>query len=146
MEDLAVCDGQWMGACVERVNGEGVVLSYSYGSVKEPGTFGSSAWHVKGCTMRYPRKEYLGHRALSSGRVELMYTLRCLSSIRLEGWTGVIHLKKNAIAKIPSLCAVSTRAAVLDLVVDEEAGGVVERTALGWILASQKNPVFSPVW
>jgi hypothetical protein len=52
---------------------------------------------------------------------------------------------KTAIAKIPSLCAVSIRAAVLGLVVDEEAGGVVERTALGWILASQKKPVFSPV-
>ena len=53
-------------------------------------------------------------------------------------------LKKNAIAKIPSLCAVSTKAAVLGLVVGEEAGGVVERTALGWILASQKKPGFPP--
>ncbi len=45
---------------------------------------------------------------------------------------------KTAIAKIPSLCAVSIRAAKLGLVVDEEAGGVVERTALGWILAGKK--------
>ena len=33
----------------------------------------------------------------------------------------------------------SVRATELGLVVDEEAGGVVERTAAGWILASQKN-------
>ena len=45
----------------------------------------------------------------------------------------------KAYLKIPSLCAVSVRAAVLGHVVDEEAGGVVERTALGWILASQKK-------
>ena len=53
--------------------------------------------------------------------------------------------EKNAIAKIPSLCAVSIRAAKLGLVVDEEAGGVVERTALGWILASKKKRFF-PLW
>ena len=41
-------------------------------------------------------------------------------------------IKKTATAKVPPLCAVSVRAAVLGLVVDEEAGGVVERTALGW--------------
>ncbi len=41
--------------------------------------------------MRYSHKEFPGRRALSSGRVELMYTLRCLASIRLEGWEGVIH-------------------------------------------------------
>ena len=48
-------------------------------------------------------------------------------------------MRKNAIAKIPFLCAVSVRATVLDPVVDEEADGVVARTALGWILASKKN-------
>ena len=41
--------------------------------------------------MKYSHKEYPGRRALSSGRVDLMYTLRCLASIRLEGWAGVIH-------------------------------------------------------
>ena len=41
--------------------------------------------------MRYSHKEFPGRRALSSGRVELLYTLRCLASIRLEGWEGVIH-------------------------------------------------------
>ena len=58
-----------------------------------------------------------------------------------------LHLTehKTAIAKIPSLRAVSVRAAVLGLVVDEEAGGVVERTALGWILASKKTR-FPPLW
>ena len=28
---------------------------------------------------------------LSSGRVELLYTLRCLRPIRLAGWTGKVH-------------------------------------------------------
>ena len=56
-----------------------------------------------------------------------------------------VTVTKTAIAKIPSFCVVSTRAAVLGLVVDEKAGGVVERTALGWILASQKKRFF-PLW
>ena len=47
--------------------------------------------------------------------------------------------EKNRHRKIPSLCAVSVRTAILGLVVDEKAGGVVERTALGWILTSKKN-------
>ena len=55
--DLAIYDGQWGDACVEHVDGEGVVLSYSGGSVKESGTFGSGAWYVKGGTMRYSHKE-----------------------------------------------------------------------------------------
>ena len=49
---------------------------------------------------------------------------------------------KTAIAKIQSLYAASVRAAAPGLVVDEDAGGVVERTALGWILA-RKNTFFS---
>ena len=53
--------------------------------------------------------------------------------------------KKPSFSKIPSLCAVSVRAAVLGLVVDEEAGRVVGRTAPGWILASQKTG-FPRVW
>ena len=90
-EDLATFDGGWDDKCVERVEGEDVVLSYSDGSVKEAGTFGSGAWHIKGGTMRYSHKEFPGRRDLSSGRVELLYTLRCLASTRLEGWEGVIH-------------------------------------------------------
>ena len=50
---------------------------------------------------------------------------------------GCAIVKKKAIAKTSSLCVVSIRAAELDIVVHEKAGGVVERTALGWILASQ---------
>ena len=73
------------------MEGEDVVLSYSDGPEKEAGTFGSGDCHVKGETLRYSHKEFPGRRALSSGRVEPQYTLRCLASIRLEGWAGVIH-------------------------------------------------------
>ena len=76
---------------IERVEGEDVALSYSDGSVKEAGTFGPGAWHIKGSTMKYSHREYPGSRALSSGRVELLYTLRCLVSIRMEGWKGMVH-------------------------------------------------------
>ena len=66
--------------------------------------------------------------------------------IRLqESQRGSLNNVKTVIAKTPSLFVVSVRAAKRGLVVDEEAGGVVERTALGWILACQKNPVFPPV-
>ena len=41
--------------------------------------------------MRYSHKEYPRRRALSSGRVDRIYTMRCLTSNRLEGWTGAIH-------------------------------------------------------
>ena len=49
------------------------------------------------------------------------------------------RLGESAISKIPSLCAVSVRITVLGLAVNGEAGNVVERTALGWTLASQKQ-------
>ena len=39
--------GDWDNKCVERVEGEDVVLPYSDGSVKEAEIFGSGAWHVK---------------------------------------------------------------------------------------------------
>ena len=42
----------------------------------------------------------------------------------------LLHFQ-TAIAKISPLCAVSVRAAVLGLVMDDEAGDVVERIALG---------------
>ena len=47
-EDLATHEGVWDDKSAERVEGGGVVLSYSDGSVKEAETFGSGAWHVKG--------------------------------------------------------------------------------------------------
>ena len=59
--------------------------------MKDCGTIGSGAWHVKGCSLAYSHREYPGTHTLSSGRVELLYTLRCLSSIRLAGWTGKVH-------------------------------------------------------
>ena len=68
-----------------------MVLSYSDSSVKESGTIGSGAWHVKGCSLSYSHKKYQGTRALSSGRVELMYTIRCLHTTRANGWTGGVH-------------------------------------------------------
>ena len=90
-DDLTTHEGDWDDKCAKRVGGKDVVLSYSDGSVKEAGASGSGAWHVKGGTVRYPHKEFPGQRALSSGRVELLYVLRCMASIRLGGWTGLIH-------------------------------------------------------
>ena len=98
--DLTSHKGQWDENCVERIEGEDVVLSYSDGSVKEEGTLGSGAWHVKKSTMSYAHREYPGGRALSSGRVELLYTLRCLASIRMEGWAGMIHHRLDNIGVV----------------------------------------------
>ena len=72
-------------------NGKGVVLSYSNGSVKDSGTIGSGAWYAKGCSPSYSRREYPGTLAMSSGRMELMYTLRCLYTTRTHGWSGTIQ-------------------------------------------------------
>ena len=66
-------------------------MSYSDDSMKYCGTIGSGAWHVKGCPLAYSHREYTGTHTLPSGRVELLYTLWCLRSIRLAGWTGKIH-------------------------------------------------------
>ena len=41
--------GDWSGDCAEMDGGREVVLSYSGGSVKDSGTIGSGAWHIKGC-------------------------------------------------------------------------------------------------
>ena len=61
-------------------------------------------------------------------------------------WLSLIQTcENNAIAKIPSLCMVSVRVAVLGLVVDDEAGGVVERITLEWTSASQKKLFFPDV-
>ena len=58
--DLATHEGVWGDKCAERVEGEDVVLSYSDGSMKEAGSFGSGAWYVKGGTLRYSHKEFPG--------------------------------------------------------------------------------------
>ena len=47
-EGLATHEGACGDKCVERVEGEDVVISYSDGPLKEAGAFGSGAWHVKG--------------------------------------------------------------------------------------------------
>ena len=83
--------GDWNENCVEMDGGKEVALSYSGGSVKESGAIASGAWHVKGCSLSYSHKVYPGTHALSSGRVELLYTLRCLYTIRAVGWTGEVH-------------------------------------------------------
>ena len=77
--------GGWSENCVEMHGGKEVVISYSGGSVKESGAIGSGAWHVKGCSLPYSHKEYPGIHALFSGRVELLYTLRCMHTIRANG-------------------------------------------------------------
>ena len=46
---------------------------------------------MKGCSLAYSHKEYPGTYTLSSGRVEILYTMRCLSTIRLARWIGKIH-------------------------------------------------------
>ena len=77
--------GDWNENCVEMDGGKEVVLSYSDGSVKESGTIGPGAWHVKGCSLSYSHKEYPGTHPLSSDRVELLHTLRRLHTIRANG-------------------------------------------------------------
>ena len=89
--DMVKSQGDWSDDCVETEDGRQVVLSYSDGSVKYCGTTGSGAWHVKDYSLSYSHQEYPWTHALSSGRVELLYTLRCLHAIRANGWTGEIH-------------------------------------------------------
>ena len=89
--DMVKPRGDWNGDCVEMEDGEEVVLSYSGGSTKDSGTIGSGAWHAKGCPLSYSHREYSGTHALSSGRVELLYTLRCLHTTRANGWAGEMH-------------------------------------------------------
>ena len=100
--DLVTFEGKWSNNCVEHVEGEDAVLSYSDGSVKEAGAFGSGAWYVKGGSMKYSHKEYPGCRDLSSGRVELLYTMRCLVSIQMAGWAGVIHHRLDNLGVVKS--------------------------------------------
>ena len=88
---MVTSQGDWDEGCVIMGNEQGVVPSYSGGSLKDSGTIGSGAWHVKGCSLSYSHREYPGAHALPSGRVELMYTLRCLHSIRANWWTGEVH-------------------------------------------------------
>ena len=89
--DVTVSRGAWDKGCVQTEGGQGVVLSYSDGSVEDSGTIGSGAWHVKGCSLAHSHREYPGTQAISSGRVELLYTLRCPNTIRSDGWEGEIH-------------------------------------------------------
>ena len=89
--DLTDSGGTWGERCVGKEDGQDTVLSYSDGSMKDCGTTGSGAWHVKGCSLAYSHGEYPGTHTISSGRVELLYTLRRLSSIRLAGWVGKVH-------------------------------------------------------
>ena len=67
-----------------------MVLSYSGGSVKDSGTIGSGVWYVKGCSLSYSHREYPEAHALPSDRVEPLYTLRCMHTIRADGWAGRI--------------------------------------------------------
>ena len=90
-DDLTVSDWKWDVKCVEQEDGQDTVLSYSDGSMKDCGTIGSGVWHVKGCSLAYSHREYPGTHTLSSDRVELLYTLRCLCSFRLAGWTRKVH-------------------------------------------------------
>ena len=89
--DLSKLRGDWDEDCVGIGNGQGVALSYSGGSVKDSGTIGSGAWYAKGCSLSYSNREYPGTHALSSDRVKLRYTLRCLYTIRVNRWTGELH-------------------------------------------------------
>ena len=65
--DLTVSDGKWDDKCAEQEDGQDTVLSYSGGSMKDCGTIGSGAWHVKGCSLAYSHTEYPGTHTLSSG-------------------------------------------------------------------------------
>ena len=55
--DLTVSDGKWNDTCVEQDDGQGTVLSYSGGSVKDCDTIGSGMWHMKGCSLAYSHRE-----------------------------------------------------------------------------------------
>ena len=59
-------------------DGHEVIPSHSGGSVKDSGTIGPGAWHLKGCSPSHPHRDRPGTRALPGVRVELLYTLRCL--------------------------------------------------------------------
>ena len=89
--DMIKSQGDWSEDCAEMDGGKEVVLSYSGGSVKQSGTIGSGAWHVKGGSLSYSHKEYPGTHAPPSDRVKLLYTPRCPHTIRANGWTGEVH-------------------------------------------------------
>ena len=83
--DMTVSQEAWDKGCAETEDEQEVVLSYSGGLVKYSGTIGSDAWHAKGCPLAYSHREYPGTYALSSVRIELLHTLRCLNIIRSHG-------------------------------------------------------------
>ena len=49
--DMIKSQENWSDECVETEGGKEVALTYSDGSVKENGTIGPGAWHVKGCSL-----------------------------------------------------------------------------------------------
>ena len=55
--DLTDSGGEWDEKCVEKENGQDTLLSYLGGSMKDCGTIGSGAWHVKECSLAYLHRE-----------------------------------------------------------------------------------------
>ena len=90
--DLAKSQGGWNDDCVNTENGQGVVLSYSYGSVQKK-LRGHRVQRLAGqgvlAFILAPRTP--GNPHLPSGKVELLYTLRYRDASRSNGWIGEIH-------------------------------------------------------
>ena len=99
-DDLTVSGGTWDEKCVEKEDGQNTALSYSGGSMKDCGTIGSGAWHVRGAPLYTRTGNNQGHTP-SRAAVLNSSTHRCLRSIRLAGWTGKIHhrLDNGEVAK-----------------------------------------------
>ena len=108
--------------------------SFSLEEKRPPGTvWVTDTSHLTVVTHRGYR--YLQHFCCAISHAHLINPMRNLSADSfVEAVTYICdHVKQRqtTIAKTLSLCAVSARAAILGLVVDGEAGGVVERTAPG---------------
>ena len=88
---MTISEGAWDETCTEKKDGHGVALSYSDGSVKDPGTIGSGALNIKGCSPAYSHREHPWTHVLSSDRVGLLHTPRCLNTIRSNDWEGAIQ-------------------------------------------------------
>ena len=65
--EMTKSQGNWSDECAETEDGQEVVLTYSDGSVKESGTIGSGAGHVKGCSLSHSHQEYPGTHTLVGG-------------------------------------------------------------------------------
>ena len=63
---------------------------------------------MKGCPpLAYSHQEYPGTHTLSSGRVEFLYTLRCLNTTGLAGWEERAHHRldnKRVVKKCRHTC------------------------------------------